>query len=202
MKFALKSLTPNKSMTTLKLSQRHPGSVAWIQALQANPYPTFVSSALGFGAAKLISDGQLYSAFLLMSAILLLFPVQCVLVYYDVEKFMAKHRWNMTAALLVIGAIAFTATSILGVEPASAQFFQKTETWLQSAIKGMDTELSKLIFNVLRALFVIYLGIALVKVVQSSREGEDWQTLARTPLIILVTVTMGDLLGGLITGAK
>jgi hypothetical protein len=57
-----------------------------------------------------------------------------------------------------------------------------------------------LTFNVLRGLFVIYLGISLVKVIQNARDGEDWQTLAKTPLIILVTVTLGDVLGGLITG--
>lgn len=190
-------------MATLTRSLiRHPGTVAWIQALQANPYPTFVSTALGVGAVKLVEMGDLYDAMLLSSAIAFLFPVQLVMLWYDAEKFLAKRRWSMSAALLLVAISGFVASSIFGVEPASAQFFAKTETWLQGAIPGMDKELSKLIFNVLRALFVIYLGIALVKVVQSAREGEDWQTLARTPLIILVTVTMGDLLGALITGSK
>jgi len=53
---------------------------------------------------------------------------------------------------------------------------------------------------VLRGLIVLYLGINLVKVVQAAREGDDWQTLARTPLIIVVTVTMGDLLTAMIVG--
>jgi len=67
---------------------------------------------------------------------------------------------------------------------------------------GIDTNLTKLTFNVLRLVFVLYLGIALVKVVSAARDGDDWQTLARTPGIILITVTMGDVLGALITGAK
>ncbi len=190
------------SILTSRSFARHPGSVAWIQAIQANPYPTFVSSALGIAAVKLAGVGNLYCALLSVSAIAFLFPVHLFMLWYDAEKFLAKRRWSMSAALLIVAIAGFAATSILGVEPASAQFFAKTETWLQGAIPGMDKELSKLIFNVLRALFVIYLGIALVKVVQSAREGEDWQTLARTPLIILVTVTMGDLLGALITGSK
>jgi hypothetical protein len=53
---------------------------------------------------------------------------------------------------------------------------------------------------VLRALFVIYLGIGLVKVIQSARNDDDWQQLARTPLILVVTVTMGDILAAVITG--
>ncbi len=39
---------------------------------------------------------------------------------------------------------------------------------------------------------MIYLGIGLVKVIQSARNDDDWQQLARTPLILVVTVTMGD----------
>jgi hypothetical protein len=57
-----------------------------------------------------------------------------------------------------------------------------------------------LIFNVLRGLFLLYLGISLVRVVQSARQDEDWQNLARTPLIILIAVTMGDILASMITG--
>jgi len=89
---------------------------------------------------------------------------------------------------------------IFTIEPAQAQFFNKTQTWLGGAIPGIDASLVALIFNVLRALFVIYLGIGLVKVIQSARNDDDWQQLARTPLILVVTVTMGDILAAVITG--
>jgi hypothetical protein len=39
-----------------------------------------------------------------------------------------------------------------------------------------------------------------VKVVQAARQDEDWQNLARTPLIILIAITMGDLLSQFIIG--
>ena len=48
---------------------------------------------------------------------------------------------------------------------------------------------------------MIYLGIGLVKVIQSARNDDDWQQLARTPLILVVTVTMGNILAAVITGA-
>ncbi|WP_180976851.1 hypothetical protein [Fischerella thermalis] len=57
-----------------------------------------------------------------------------------------------------------------------------------------------LVFNVLRGLFLLYLGISLVKIIQAARQEEDWQNLARTPMIILVAVTVGDILTQLIIG--
>ncbi|WP_414620885.1 hypothetical protein [Calothrix sp. CCY 0018] len=83
--------------------------------------------------------------------------------------------------------------------PAQAQFFQNAETWMTGQFTGAG-EAIPLVFNVLRGLFLIYLGISLVKVIQSARENEDWQNLARTPMIILIAVTIGDVLANLIIG--
>jgi hypothetical protein len=83
--------------------------------------------------------------------------------------------------------------------PVQAQFFQNAETWMTSQFTGADTAIT-LSFNVLRGLFILYLGISLVRVVQASRQDEDWQNLARTPMIILIAVTMGDILANLIIG--
>jgi hypothetical protein len=57
-----------------------------------------------------------------------------------------------------------------------------------------------LVFNVLRGLFLLYLAISIVQVVQAGRNDEDWKTLARTPLIILIAVVLGDVLTGFIIG--
>ncbi len=83
--------------------------------------------------------------------------------------------------------------------PAQAQFFQHAETWMTSQFTGAG-EAIPLVFNVLRGLFLIYLGISLVKVIQAARQDEDWQNLARTPMIILIAVTIGDILANLIIG--
>ncbi|MGB7443439.1 MAG: hypothetical protein WA919_20430, partial [Coleofasciculaceae cyanobacterium] len=83
--------------------------------------------------------------------------------------------------------------------PAHAQFFQGAESWMTGVFPDASTVIP-LIFNVLRGLFLLYLGIALVKVINAAREDEDWKQLARTPLIILIAVTMGDVLAGLIIG--
>ena len=57
-----------------------------------------------------------------------------------------------------------------------------------------------LIFNIFRALVILYLAVALIGVVDKMRRDEDWQTAARAPLIILVVLTLGDTLSGMIIG--
>jgi hypothetical protein len=90
--------------------------------------------------------------------------------------------------------------------PAQAQFFQKAETWLSTNLTptgggAANASLIKLVFNVLRALYLLYLGISLVRVVYSVRQDEDWQAIARTPLLILLTVSVADILTTTIVGA-
>jgi hypothetical protein len=98
--------------------------------------------------------------------------------------------FTVFGTLLLLNALAI---------PVQAQFFQNAETWMTSQFTGADTAIT-LSFNVLRGLFILYLGISLVRVVQAARQDEDWQNLARTPMIILIAVTMGDILANLIIG--
>ena len=84
-------------------------------------------------------------------------------------------------------------------EAANAQFFKNAETWMKGKFTGADKAI-EIIFNVLRGLFLIYLGISLVKVVQAGRQDQDWQDLARTPLIIVIAVVLGDILATFIVG--
>jgi hypothetical protein len=82
---------------------------------------------------------------------------------------------------------------------AMAQFFQGGEDWMSQQFPEAG-EVVPLVFNVLRGIFLIYLAIALVRVINAVRQDEDWQTLARQPLIILIAVTLGDVLTNLIVG--
>jgi hypothetical protein len=150
---------------------------------------------------KLVLAGFLFSAMLVLMGLAFLYPVQLVMLLYQFEKFCKSHNWNPTAVVAIAGGAAIGTIAVFGnVEPASAQFLNKTEGWLKSAIPGMNNTMTGLIFNTLRLMFVVYLVIKLVGVANAAREGEDWQTLARTPAITLVTVAMGDVLCGLITG--
>ncbi|RUS94170.1 hypothetical protein DSM106972_094290 [Dulcicalothrix desertica PCC 7102] len=109
-----------------------------------------------------------------------------------------NNRYKITStSLILIGTALFLDAF---ATPAHAQFFQNAETWMTGQFTGADEAIT-LSFNVLRGLFILYLGISLVRVVQAARQDEDWQNLARTPMIILIAVTMGDILANLIIGS-
>jgi hypothetical protein len=110
-------------------------------------------------------------------------------------KFSQKYKISCSA-LTVLGT--FLLLDALST-PAQAQFFQTAETWMTGQFAGAEEAIT-LAFNVLRGLFILYLGISLVRVIQAARQDEDWTNLARTPMIILIAVTMGDILANLIIG--
>ena len=109
-------------------------------------------------------------------------------------------RRNFRARVLLTMGLGLLISMTLMAHPAQAQFFGDAESWMQTNF-GADTgDAIPLVFNVLRGLFLLYVGISLVRVINSARQDEDWQTIARTPLIIIIAVTAGDILTTLITG--
>ncbi|MGD1874559.1 MAG: hypothetical protein ACFB02_16085 [Mastigocoleus sp.] len=105
--------------------------------------------------------------------------------------------YRVTSPILtILGTFVFLDALSMS---AQAQFFQNAETWMSGQFTGANEAIT-LAFNVLRGLFILYLGISLVRVIQAARNDEDWVNLARTPMIILITVTMGDILANLIIG--
>lgn len=86
--------------------------------------------------------------------------------------------------------------------PSQAAFFVQAEQYLQQILAvgaaSGATALVPLLFGVLRVIFVIYIGIALVRVVNGFRNDEDWSTAARIPLIVVLCVVIGDALSTLI----
>jgi hypothetical protein len=91
--------------------------------------------------------------------------------------------------------------------PAEAQFFKKAEDFFQNTLtqgasnESNNTQLAVgLVFNVLRALYLLYIAVALIGVMNAVRKDEDWQSIARTPLLVVVAVTIADVLTGFIIG--
>ncbi len=89
--------------------------------------------------------------------------------------------------------------------PTQALFFNNAEQYVtrifnvQGVTNGVNTFLP-LIFGTLRVLFCIYIGIALIRVINAFRNDEDWSIAARTPLVVILCVVLGDALTTLITG--
>ena len=148
--------------------------------------------------------GLFFNAFLLLIGFLLAEPKTLLSIYQMILKHTRNNKFYATLILGTGVGFLVGMLFVLSVEPAHAQFFQTTETWLSSKFNigggtGGGNAVS-IVFNVLRAIFVIYLGISLVRVIQAARNDDDWQQLARIPLILVVTVTLGDILAKLITG--
>jgi hypothetical protein len=88
--------------------------------------------------------------------------------------------------------------------PAAAQFFGKAETFFKNNLAqgtGGSTAVS-LVFNVLRALYLLYIAVALIGVINAVRKDEDWQVVARTPLLVVIAVTIADVLTNFIIGGS
>ncbi len=108
-----------------------------------------------------------------------------------------RKKWTMTtlAYLLTSSVLFFDTLS----SPAQAQFMLKAEDWMKSSF-AEAADVIPLIFNVLRGIFVIYLGFSLFQVVNAARQDEEWMPIAKKPLMIIVATTMADVLTGMIIG--
>lgn len=83
---------------------------------------------------------------------------------------------------------------------ANAQFLQEAEAFFKSTFKGADAATTAL-FGALRAIYLIYLFVSFVGVYNQVRQDEDWQASARTPVIVIVSITVVDVLTALIVGS-
>lgn len=127
-----------------------------------------------------------------------LMPREANNLFTKLDKLERKYGINLqTIIFCVVGAIFLLDISIA---PASAQFMNSAEQFFTKYFDGVDPKIIQYVFAILRGLFLIYLGVGLIKVVQAARNDEDWQTLARTPIIVALTVVVGDILSTLVAG--
>lgn len=151
--------------------------------------------------SKLMSAGVWFGAAYLSGAIALLNPNLLAFLYAQFTRWCHRHGMNPGLLIGVVMGMSYTLVYLLGLQqPAYAQFFKGAETWMKSSFNGIDQGLISMVFNVLRGLFLLYIGIAVVQIVQKFQQQEDWQTMARTPLVVAVSATMGDILAGMIIG--
>ncbi|MCC5611999.1 hypothetical protein LC612_36030 [Nostoc sp. CHAB 5834] len=179
-------LTPAKNNSTIK-----------------NSTLTLMSVTGGLMILSMSVHNILLGGFLIAAAIAVALPKQSQALLTNFDKIQRKYGVNLYAVLFAI----LTVVCVLdfAAAPAEAQFFNNAQTWMNGAFgtaagNGQTTAVITLFFNVLRGLFLLYVGISLVRIVQAARNDEDWQTLARTPLIIVLAVFVGDLVTGLIIG--
>ncbi len=95
---------------------------------------------------------------------------------------------------------------ISAATPSSAFFFQAAEQYVTQIFNGAAGEPGRsrchyadsTVIRYSACHFVIYIGIALVRVISAFRNDEDWSTAARIPLITVLCIVIGDALSSLI----
>ena len=155
-----------------------------------------MTSVAAIGAAISLTTGSLFTALAFAAAPGLLYPHFVSDLHLAFNRVCYKCGWNGNAILGLLFGMAIAAAFFFGLtEPAHALFYSKAEEFMKSkvfnGVQGADTMIS-LTINVLRAIFVIYVGVAVISVVQKMQQGDDWQTAARIPLVVLLCATIGD----------
>ncbi|MFK8185197.1 MAG: hypothetical protein AB8B99_17635 [Phormidesmis sp.] len=103
-------------------------------------------------------------------------------------------RWQKNLSFSVIGAAIFSVLSNAGA--ANAQFLQNAEDFFVEGATTFNlgnsvTLLVTLIFWIIRGAFVIGVAIALLPAIQAAREGDEWRSLAKTPMLVVGIVLAG-----------
>ena len=118
------------------------------------------------------------------------------------------HRWQKALAFFAIGAAIFSVVGHAG--DANAQFLQNAEDFFTEGAStfGLGNQVAllvSLIFWIIRGAFVIGVAIALLPAIQAAREGDEWRSLAKTPMLVVGIVLAGatsvDFLVGSSSGA-
>lgn len=114
--------------------------------------------------------------------------------------FYPKLRMRSRAiALLTLLLLGVGSAFLFSVEPASAQFFGDAETFFEDTFDSSGDGIP-IVFGALRALYILYIAVSFVGVINAVRQDEDWQSVARTPVLVIVVVTLADILTGVIIG--
>lgn len=89
------------------------------------------------------------------------------------RRFRGSLRW--LPRFVVVGGVVMLAAVWLNyfALPANAQFFGSAEDFFSGSL-GVDASVTATVFNVLRALYILYLAVAFIGVVNAVRQDEDW----------------------------
>lgn len=105
--------------------------------------------------------------------------------------------------IIIVGICSLLLLDYMSL-PALAQFFGKAENFFKNTLtqgsQGGAGDAVSLVFNVLRALYLLYIAVALIGVINAVRQDEDWQVVARTPLLVVIAVTIADVLTSFVIG--
>lgn len=109
-----------------------------------------------------------------------------------------NRRFLKILNLTIIAASVISCVVILA-PAAQGQFYRTAEAFAVSCFSAASVAIP-LLFNILRLLFVIYLGVSLIQTINAVREGQSLIGIATPPMIVIAVLTIGDILSTLIVG--
>jgi len=114
-------------------------------------------------------------------------------------QFKKIRRWKLWSQGLLLGTATILATAWLNyfTPPAQALFFSAAEDFFNQEFNLSSTAIG-IVFATLRALYILYIAVSLINVVNTVRQDDDWQVAARLPILVVVVVTVADVLTELI----
>lgn len=124
-----------------------------------------------------------------------LYPKESSTLFKAFSSIYRHCRWS---GAVLSSAIALYVVNFLAA-PAQAQFLNQTQSWMTSVFPQADG-FAPIIFNAIRLLLVLFIIFKAFQAVQAARNDEEWQSLVKIPLMIIVLVAVTDLTVGLITG--
>ncbi|MGB3640822.1 MAG: hypothetical protein WBA39_25085 [Rivularia sp. (in: cyanobacteria)] len=190
----LKALDSKAKKTSYNLF----GLIENCRAILTESVPFLITWAVFLSVISLHSPMLL---FCLLSGSLIVVVMQQISWRFNLPK-----RQTIGLQILAIALLLTVFWLDFFAAPAQAQFFGKAEDFFKNTLtegsndSGTDTAVS-LVFNVLRALFLLYIAISLIGVVNAVRKDEDWQSIVRTPLLVVIAVIVADVLTGFIIGS-
>jgi len=190
---------------TITLNTR-PSKSGLIDLLQKQRTAAITIGLLAVGSVVLAVQSMYFASTMMVFIGCYLYPTK---LWMFQNQFKSQlRRANISPALAMGAFLGFLAGITLLAwhsEPAQAQFFNNAQTFFTKAFgQGNNsaglTSMIALIINVIRALFILYLLFGLVQVINAQRQGEEWKDLAKTPFLVMMAGTIGDLLIGQIGG--
>lgn len=114
-------------------------------------------------------------------------------------QFKKIRRWQLWSQALLLATATLLATAWLNYfqPPAQALFFSAAENFFNEQF-NLSSAAIGIVFATLRALYILYIAVSLIGVVNSVRQDDDWQVAARLPILVVVVVTVADVLTELI----
>lgn len=162
---------------------------------------------MGVAGALMIAEMSLHNimmgGLIVITAVAVCFQKEFVRLLTGIDNKQRKYGVNLYAILFCL--LGFVFILDFASAPANAQFFNNAQTWLTTnfpnAAGNTQTQQTIItVFNIIRALFLLYIAISIVNIIQAVRRDEDWATPARTPFIMVVAVFAADILTGLVAG--